>query len=82
MKQVLGVTFEEKAGQQTVGVYIDENGAECFVTDEPYLLSDGVTLTEPLPIMIVDGPYDTNAPTLQAPIPLALELPPLALQPE
>lgn len=54
-KQPLGVTFNVPAGQEATGVYEAESGIEAFETDSPYLLSDGVSLQPPLPVMLADG---------------------------
>lgn len=55
-KQPLGVTFNVPAGQEATGVYEAESGVEVFETDAPYLLSDGVSLQPPLPVVLADGP--------------------------
>lgn len=55
-KQPLGVTFNVPAGQEATGVYEAESGIEAFETDAPYLLSDGVSLQPPLPVVLAGGP--------------------------
>lgn len=55
-KEPLGVTFTVPDGQEATGVYEADGGADVFITDAPYLLSDGVSRQPPLPVKIVDGP--------------------------
>lgn len=61
MKQPLGITLVVPAGQEAIGVYEDENGAEVFETDAPYLLTDGRSLAAPLPVKIVEGETYTDS---------------------
>lgn len=42
--------------QDPTGIYEAEGGVEIFVTDEPYLLSDGKTLQPPLYVFDAGGP--------------------------
>lgn len=55
-KEPLGVTFTVPDGQEATGVYEADGGADVFIADAPYLLSDGVSRQPPLPVKIVDGP--------------------------
>ena len=57
----LGITFIVPDGQEAIGVYEADGGAEVFETDSPYLLSDGVTLQPPLPVKVVTGPTFTDS---------------------
>lgn len=72
MKQPLGITFTVPPGQEATGVYESEDGIEVFETDDPYLLSDGQSLTPPLPVKIVDGPtFLDSMGRLQSAIPVS-----------
>lgn len=55
-RQPLGITLNTPTGQEATGVYQDENGVEVFVTNEPYLLEDGRSLSSPLPVFDAGGP--------------------------
>ncbi len=57
----IGVTFVVPENQEAIGVYESENGIEVFETDAPYLLSDGKSLVNPLPVKVVDGPVFLDA---------------------
>lgn len=52
----IGVTFTVPENQDATGVYEHDSGVEVFQTDEPYLLSDGKSLVDPLPVKVVGGP--------------------------
>lgn len=52
----LGVTFLPIAGMEAVPVYEAEGGTPVFITDDPYLLSDGLSLMAPLYVVDAGGP--------------------------
>jgi len=52
----LGVTFLPVAGMEAVPVYEAEGGTPVFITDEPYLASDGLSLMAPLYVVDAGGP--------------------------
>lgn len=52
----LGVTFLPIAGMEAVPVYEAEGGMPVFITDDPYLLSDGLSLMSPLYVVDAGGP--------------------------
>lgn len=53
-KPPLGVTLTVPDGQEATGFYNDPDGVEAFITDEPYLVDDG--LQSPLPVFDAGGP--------------------------
>lgn len=61
MKQPLGITLIVPAGQEATGVYEGAAGVEVFTTDTPYLLSDGKSLSSPLPVFDAGGPTFTDS---------------------
>lgn len=61
MKQPLGITLIVPPGQEATGVYEAVGGVEVFSTDTPYTLTDGKSLSPPLPIKIVTGETFTDS---------------------
>lgn len=55
-KEPIGITFIVPDNEDPIGVYESDGGIEVFETDEPYLLSDGKSLVDPMPVRMVDGP--------------------------
>ena len=55
-KERIGVTIVANSAAGAVPMYRTESGASAFEIDEPYLLSDGVSLQSPVPV------YDAGAP--------------------
>lgn len=73
-KQPLGITV----GEGGTGVYEHEAGIEVLQTDAPYLLTDGVSLAEPLLVHFVDGPvFFDSCGNPQAAIPVRSTAPPV-----
>jgi len=67
----LGVTFLPIAGMEAVPVYEAEGGMPVFVTDDPYLLSDGLSLMSPLYVVDAGGPtWVASDGSLQAALPV------------
>lgn len=60
-KQELGITLIVPPGQEATGVYEDPEGVQVFETDTPYVLSDGKSLSDPLPVKFVPGPVFTDS---------------------
>lgn len=70
-QEPVGVTFEAVPGQSSVGVYEVDDGVPVFVTDDPYLLSDGKTRVAPVPVFDAEGPtYTDGMGNVQAAIPV------------
>lgn len=55
-KESIGVIIAPNSAAGAVPMYRTESGASAFEIDEPYLLSDGVSLQSPVPV------YDAGAP--------------------
>lgn len=60
-QEAIGVTTTVPEGQSPVPVYQDNSGLETFETDAPYLLSNGLSLEAPLPVVVSDGPIWAGA---------------------
>ena len=56
MRDSIGVTYLVPDGQEPIPVYEVDGGIEVFVTDEPYILSDGLCLESPIPVVDAGGP--------------------------
>lgn len=56
MKERLGITLIVPAGHEATGIYESADGIDAFLTDEPYLTSDGAQLQPPLPVFDAGGP--------------------------
>lgn len=56
IKQNLGITLTVPDGRDATGVYVSVSGIETFISNDPYLLSDGETLMHPLPVFDAGGP--------------------------
>lgn len=52
----LGLTLNLQDGQSPIPVFQDEGGLETFETNEPYLLEDGRSLVDPVPVVVASGP--------------------------
>lgn len=71
MQDKLGVTFIVPEGQEAMPVYEAEGGTPIFVTDEPYLLSDELSLMAPLYVVDAGGPtWTASDGSLQAALPV------------
>lgn len=58
-KEPLGIIVVEDAS--AVGVYEAVAGLEAFEADGAYLMADDISLQEPVPVQIVDGPVYLDA---------------------
>lgn len=58
-KEPLGIVVVEDAN--AVGVYEAVAGLDAFEADGAYLMADGISLQEPVPVQIVDGPVYADA---------------------
>lgn len=58
-KESLGIVVVEDAS--AVGAYEAASGLEAFEADGPYLMADDISLQEPVPVQIVDGPVYVDA---------------------
>lgn len=68
---VLRVTYIVSPGQEPMPVYEAEGGMPVFVTDDPYLLSDGLSLMSPLYVVDAGGPtWVASDGSLQAALPV------------
>ena len=56
MQDSIGVTYLVPDGQEPIPVYEVDGGWPVVVTDEPYLLSDGLCLESPIPVVDAGGP--------------------------
>src|SRR5690554_4818793 len=56
MRAPIGVTLTVPSGKSAIGVYEDESGIPVFSTNAPYLLSDGKSLCDPMPVFDAGGP--------------------------
>src|SRR5690606_10518501 len=66
MREPIGVTLVVPAGQEAIRVREVEGGEEVFVTDKPYLASDGRTLVAPIPVVVTeDETYRDSAGVLR-----------------
>lgn len=66
MREPIGVTLVVPAGQETIRVRGAESGEEVFVTDKPYLATDGKTLVAPIPVAVTeDETYRDSAGVLR-----------------
>lgn len=66
-----GVTFVPVAGMEAVPVYEAEGGMPVFITDEPYLASDGLSLMSPLYVVDAGGPtWMASDGSLQSALPV------------
>lgn len=61
MSEPIGVTLEAVEGQESVAVYESDTGLDVFSTDVPYLLSDGVSLQDPMPVFDAGGSVYTDS---------------------
>lgn len=52
----LGLTLNLQDGQSPIPVFQDEGGLETFETNEPYLLEDGRSLVDPIPVVVASRP--------------------------
>lgn len=52
----IGVTYLIPEGHEPIPVYDSGDGVPVFITDEPYLLSDGLCLESPIPVVDAGGP--------------------------
>ena len=78
MKQVIGVTLIPSDSQDVTGVYQSESGIDVVNIDDPYILSDGFSLADPLSVKLVDGEVflDTMGNAQRA-IPVKFSNPPI-----
>lgn len=55
MQEPIGVTAIVPQGESPVPVYEDVNGIATFETDYPYLMTGGLSLASPLPVVDAGG---------------------------
>lgn len=58
--QPIGITYQSAPARERIGVWPDANGDDVFVTDAPYLATDGRSLLAPVPVFDAPGPIYTD----------------------
>ena len=61
MADEMRITFSAPDGVDPLPVYEAEGGVAVIEDDEPYLLSDGITLRAPVPAVDAEGPVYIDA---------------------
>lgn len=62
---MIGITFVEKDGQESQGIYDDPNGLAVFETNDHYLVAGG--LQEPIPVALyTENKFLTKSGSLQS----------------
>lgn len=78
MQEPLGVTYVVPEGHEPVPVYEAEGGIPIEERDGPYVISDGLSLEDPVPIVDAGGPtWAASDGSLQDALPVTGIAPPL-----
>lgn len=58
--QPIGITYQTAPARDRIGVWPDANGDDVFITDAPYIATDGKSLLAPVPVFDAPGPIYTD----------------------
>lgn len=60
MQETVGITLTVSFDIDPIPVYETENGIIVVEKGEPYLLSDGVSLVAPIPVVLIENPTEAD----------------------